>query len=664
MRPLPLLSLFLAVPLFAAPLFASTVQITPTSASVPVLGERQFGAVVSNATDTSVTWSVNGIDNGDSTVGTITAAGKYVAPATPPAGYAVTVTARSHEDASASASAAVQVRWQVPWVTSVTPSTVQPGSFLLTVNGSRFVSGVVVAWNGAPLTTTYLSSTQLTAAGNSAQPGVYSITVVNPGPAAVSTASNVTVAMNTPSPVADPQTIAAGRLLEQTTFGPTPALIAHVKAAGVNGFLDEQFAAPESAWPLLATATRQGAIDAFFANAAGGNDQLRQRVIYALSEVLVISMAKNTNGDEIVPWLQILSKNAFGNYRTLLHDITLDASMGKYLDMVNSAKPGLAGGANENYAREVMQLFTVGVGTYDQHDVQQMALALTGWTYGNAANTPPTYQRGSYYPGPMQPLASYHDTHAKTILGVVIPANNTPQQDVDAALDILFNHPNVPPFVAARLIRALVTSNPSPAYVGRVAAVFADNGLGVRGDLAATVRAILTDADARNDTPPPDFGRLRTPVQETIFLCRALGLPPPAGSTYNYLFAGMGEDMLSAPSVFGHYSPLFRIPTTTLFGPEFQIYTATESVNRANFLYSLMFGSGGTLHPALQPYATLASDPVALTNAFDQALLYGRMPQSTRNAIAGSLPAMNDNSQRVLSALYLTVTSGDFLVQH
>jgi uncharacterized protein (DUF1800 family) len=484
--------------------------------------------------------------------------------------------------------------------------------------------------------------------------------------------------------IQDPQAIANGRFLDQATFGHSPASMAQLKQLGMTAFIDQQLAMPESPLPSIATATRSSCIDAFFANQLNGNDQLRQRMMYALSEVVVISMNKNTNGDMIAPWLQILSRNALGNYRTLLGEVTLDASMGMYLDMVNSAKPGLAGGANENYAREVMQLFTIGLYqlntdgstkidpvtnkpllTYSQTDVQQMARALTGWTYNNASNTPTAAsQRGAYYPGPMVPALSYHDLTAKTILGQAIPASQTPKQDVDAALNILFNHPNAGPFLATRLIRALVTSNPSPGYIQRVAAVFDDNGSGVRGDLGAVARAILMDVEARDDNPPAAFGRLRTPVQGTIAMSRALNLPLGASSQINYLFLGMGEDQLGAPSVFGHYSPMFRIPKTTMFGPEFQIYTATEAINRANFLYTLWFGSGGSLHPALAPFASVANDPVALTAAVDNALLYGRMRPTMRADIQQSLPLMNDNQQRVLSALYLTVTSGDFVVQH
>ena len=147
-------------------------------------------------------------------------------------------------------------------------------------------------------------------------------------------------------------------------------------------------------------------------------------------------------------------------------------------------------------------------------------------------------------------------------------------------------------------------------------------------------------------------------------MSRALGYSSTGSSSINYILLGMGEDQLGAPSVFGHYSPSFRIPKTTLFGPEFQIYTATESVNRANFLYQMWFGSGGTLHPLLQPFAALAGDPVALTNAVNNALLYGRMSSNTRTVIQQAIPQMSDTQQRVMAALYLTVTSGEYLVQH
>jgi hypothetical protein len=355
--------------------------------------------------------------------------------------------------------------------------------------------------------------------------------------------------------------------------------------------------------------------------------------------------------------------------------------MGKYLDLANSAKPGIEGGANENYAREVMQLFSIGlwqlnpdgsqqldgqgnpIPTYTQTDVRQNALALTGWTYGNTTNIPPQFQNPNYFPGPMLPIASYHDQTQKTILGQTVPANQTATQDLDSAINIIFNHPNVGPFLATRLIRALVTSNPSPAYIARITAVFNDNGLGVRGDMKAVIRAILMDAEARNDSPPANFGRLRSPMQHAIAFMRILNIPPGQPTAiYAYLFGTFGEDILDANSVFGHYSPMYRIPRTSLFGPEFQIYSPSEAVNRANFLYSFL-GSPWPINPVLQPYVNVASDPAALISAVDNAMLFGRMPASMRASLMTALPAMYDDNQRVFTVIYLTAASGDFLIQ-
>ncbi|APR74883.1 Hypothetical protein A7982_00229 [Minicystis rosea] len=395
-------------------------------------------------------------------------------------------------------------------------------------------------------------------------------------------------------------TLSAARLLDQTTFGPTPSLIAHVQQVGPSAFLDEQFQIPPSPWPTGSGLQRWNVVDAFFANATSGTDQLRQRVVFALSEVLVISMSKNTNANELIPWLALLSRNAFGNYRTLLKELMLDASMGKYLDLANS--DGAA--PNENYAREVMQLFTIGltssnldgttpldgngrpIPTYGQSDVVQLARALSGWTYGNASGIPPALPNYSDYPGPMLPVQARHDTSAKAFLGYTLPAGRTVQQDLDDVVNILFNHPNMGPFVATRLIRALVTSNPTPAYVARVATAFNNDGQGVRGDMKAVLRAVLLDTEARNDTPSSTFGRLRTPFQHAAFFVRTLGIDPGPASLFAYLFYSMDEGILDAPSVFGHYVPTYRIPKTSLFGPEFQIYSPSDAVNRAKLVLS------------------------------------------------------------------------------
>lgn len=754
------------LPAFASPVIGLTVTVDPVAVTIPVGSVVQITATVTgtkSSKNLTVVWSVNGVDGGNAVVGTVTSTGLYTAPPIPPSGWTVSVKATSVADPSTSATSAVTVRNQVPYLTGVAPNPLPPGPFTLTLTGSRFTSGAQALWNGSPLTTNFVNTTQLTATGNASQLGNAIVTVANPGPGAVSSPITVSVVSTivvivTPASVSvpaggaqqfqatvsgsanqavtwkvngavggdpssgtitpggmytapsvipvsgtatvsalcaadgltqgtatvniqDPLAITYGRFLEQSTFGPTPQLSAHVRQVGIPAFINEQFATAESTWPPLNTATRSNAVESFFLNAATGQDQLRQRVLFGLSEIIVISMNKNTNGNEIVPWLQLLSRNAFGNYRTLLREITLDATMGKFLDLANSSKPTAMTGANENYAREVMQLFSIGlyqlnldgsvqldgqgqpIPTYTQTDVRQLALALTGWTYGNPSGVPPANPNSNYYPGPMLPIQSRHDASAKNILGQSLAAGQTIVQDLDGAIDIVFNHPNVGPFVASRLIRALVTSNPSPAYITRVASVFNDNGQGVRGDMKAVITAILLDADARNDSPPSDFGRLRTPVQHTIALMRALSLAVGQPSQFAYIYYSMSEGMLDAPSVFGHYSPLFHVPRTALFGPEFQIYSPTDAVNRANLFYSMMFNPW-PINPALQPFVGVAGNSAALVNAVDNALLFGRMSAQTRAAIIAALPSQYDNNQRALTALYLAVMSGEYLVQH
>ncbi|HKV39144.1 MAG TPA: DUF1800 family protein [Blastocatellia bacterium] len=663
---------------------AISVAVTPTSASLSPSGQQQFQAVVTGSANQTVTWKVNGVAGGDASDGTITSGGLYTAPSVPPSSGTITITAVSAADGVTQGTGSVTIN-----AVSAISVTVSPNSASLAPSGQQQFQAVVtgtanqaVTWRVNGVMGGDASDGTITSGGlytaPSVPPSSGTITIT-----AVSVADGVTqgIASVTMSVAPDPLAITYGRFLEQATFGPTPQTLAEVRQSGIPAFIEQQFTIPESPWPNLATATRGDAVDSFFGNAASGQDQLRQRVIFALSEILVIAMNKNTNGDEIVPWLQLLSRNAFGNYRTLLREITLDATMGEYLDLANSAKPGVDGGANENYPRECMQLFSIGLNqlnldgstkldgqgqpipTYTQTDVQQLARALTGWTYGNASGVPPANPNPNPFPGPMLPIESRHDTTAKTILGQPLPAGQTTTQDLDGALDVIFNHPNVGPFVATRLIRALVTSNPSPAYITHVASAFNDNGQGVRGDMKAVIRAVLLDPEARNDSPPSNFGRLRTPMQHTIAMIRALNIPPGPASNFGYLFYGMGEGMLDAPSVFGHYSPFFHVPTTGLFGPEFQIYTPSEAINRANFLYSFM-PSPWPINPALQPLVDIAGNPAALITAVDNTLLYGRMTPAMRTEILNAMPAAFDNNQRVMTALYLTVMSGDYLIQH
>jgi len=295
--------------------------------------------------------------------------------------------------------------------------------------------------------------------------------------------------------------------------------------------------------------------------------------------------------------------------------------------------------------------------TYDQATVHQVALALTGWIYKNNA--------WEDFTGPLQPNDANHDMTQKTLLGCTLPANQTTVQDMNGYLDCLFNHPNVGPFISTRLIRSMVTSNPSAGYIRRVASIFNNNGSGARGDLRAVITAILTDPEARNDAAPPASGRLRDSIYNLVSFVRQLGGSITPDNGLPYLFAQMGQDPLTPPSVFSFYSPLYHDPKSKLFGPEFQIYTPTESVLRANFFWEFISNNPPTdVTLDFSSFVAVAGNIPQLIDAVDQALLYGRMPQPVRQSLANAIAAQQDNASRTQTALYLTALSGLYAVQY
>jgi uncharacterized protein (DUF1800 family) len=484
-----------------------------------------------------------------------------------------------------------------------------------------------------------------------------------------------------PSPVPGPGQgtahLAAARFLEQASFGPNLGAVARVQSLGQEAWLAEQFGMAETVIAQPATNSMSAVSSQMLARLTDAPDQLRQRVAYALAQILVISANKNIYPDEMVPHLRLLSSHAFGNYRTLLEAVARSPQMGKYLDLANSNRPLGGSAANENFARELMQLFTIGLvklnadgtpqldlsgrtqPTYDQSTIQQLALALTGWTYAGSGNN-----NWENFSGPMVSREINHDPRAKSFLGCSLPASQGVEADLRASLDCLFQHPNTPPFVSLRLIRQLVKSNPSPAYVQRVAAVFSNNGSGVRGDLRAVVRAILLDAEARNDAAGTHDGRLRDPIQHIAATLRALNGGFQPGNQLGWEIGRTGQTPLTPPSVFGHYSQLFRLPGTTLSAPEFQIYTPTEATLRGNFMWALLTQPGSNMRINLQPFTSVATDTTALINAVDQQLLWGRMSGAMRQSLANAINAQPDATQRVQTALYLTLLSGQHAIQH
>jgi uncharacterized protein (DUF1800 family) len=356
--------------------------------------------------------------------------------------------------------------------------------------------------------------------------------------------------------------------------------------------------------------------------------------------------------------------------------MSLNPSMGKYLDLGNSILPA----PNENYAREVMQLFTVGpvllnqdgsmqldaygnpIPTYNQTTIGDMSRALSGWTYaGTGTGTGINWES---FTGPLQPRDAYHDKHAKTLLqGFYLPAGQSTQQDFDGVMQNLFDHPNLPPFIATRLIRAFVTSNPSPAYIARVANVFANGGSG-RGDLAATLQAVLLDPEALDPAPAATFGHLKDPMMHSISLMRAMNasIVDPSNMFWDYFL--LGQEILDAPSVFNFYSPMTHLPgTAQLFGPEFQVYAPSLAISRANLMYHFLDGEyNSMINFDISAYVTAAADATTLLNLVDANLLQGRMSSTTRSSIGAAVLGITDLKQRALTALYLTAISSEFSV--
>jgi uncharacterized protein (DUF1800 family) len=693
------------------------VNVTPATITVRTGDTQQFFASVTGTTNQSVTWSVNGTPGGDNTNGTISPVGLYTPPAQIPAQNKISVTATSVADSSANQSAKVTLANPIALVSFVYPFTLASNvPFSISVIGSKFVSGGQVLLGSAQLTTTFVDSSHLTATGTAPTAGVLNLTVVNPMPDGTPSA-----ALAVPVTVVNQR--AAVRFLEQSTFGPNDAQLAAVETGGMENFLLAQFQTPTSDvnYPIPPPGMNDVHLlfPVFFQNALdaqAGSDQLRQRVMFALNQIWVVSNNKVGQPEFYVPYLRVLTGDALGNYRKLMEDVTLNPAMGIYLDMVNNAKPDLANGihANENYAREFMQLFTIGpnllnpdgtpqiqngafVPTYAQTDIQALARAFTGWTYAPVAPATscaqyPNYNRNGG--SPMVPCDAYHDIATKTILGVTLNAGQSTQADLKGALDTIFMHANLPPFVARRMIQHFVTSNPSPQYVTRVASAFANglftsNGVnfgtaGDRGNMQALIAAVLLDPEARRGdvqaTENPVDGHLREPVLYLTNVLRAFHGTTDANNFIVYVALDMGGEFLfNSGSVFNFFSPLYNIPAadfatppaSPISGPEFQIFTSASSLARVNDIEGAIFNSsvdGSSTHLDLSTYAAIAgndSNLGTMVEAMNQQLLHGTMSPAMRMAILTAVSAVSsgDPVGRARTAAYLIVSSSQYQVQ-
>jgi uncharacterized protein (DUF1800 family) len=508
----------------------------------------------------------------------------------------------------------------------------------------------------------------------------------------------------------------AARFLTQATYGITSSQqISQVQTKGFSLWLWEQFNTGTTLHTSyldqqklrnvddkgVARASEEMSYEAVWQQWLGGADQLRARTAFALLQIVVISnVAPDIRPYAMSSYMDMLNRNAFGNYRQVLKEVTLHPAMGYYLNMINSERDNAETGAhpNENYAREVLQLFSIGlvklnqdgsqqldsaskpVPTYDESVVQGFAKAFTGWSYANATGFDEADEEvPQAWISPMKPFSSQHSPEAKKLLnGVTLPAGGSPQQDLEAAVDNIFNHDNVPPFISRQLIQRLVTSNPSKAYISRVAGVFINNGSGVRGDLRAVVSAILLDTEARQTPLPANFGKQREPVIRFANFLRGLDAKAENGrNAIHYLESadnGLGQSPLLSPSVFNFYSPNFRpagkIAQAGLVAPEFQITTETTVVGGLNFFASL-FNNGGygndesRLKLNFAPLKALAATPAALVaelNALFFNYAMGTPLQTRMTTMLAALPA-DDPERRVKAALILTSLSPEYVIQ-
>ena len=656
-----------------------------SKASVRLGTTHKFSATVENALNKAVVWSVNGTQGGSAATGTIAADGTYTAPAVMPAGGQVTVDAAAVALPSATAQATVTLLNPTPVLQSVSPNPVTYGAQTITVNGTGFVSGSQIKLGNTALTTQFVSPTQLTAQTtvNPTPGGLLAFHVTNPNPGG-ETSGLLIIPAGTASPKVS--YLAAARFLEQASWGPDAASIAHVQAVGFDAWLTEQFGAPVSTYKSSNDSSNNlvNQQSEFFVNAMRGQDQLRQRVAFALGQIFVVSGLKTGEPRQMVPYLNMLAQDAFGTYLNVLHDVTLSPTMGVYLDMVDNDKGDPVSGTapNENYARESMQLFSIGtvllnadgsrqldgsgnpIPTYDQPTITSTAHALTGWTFPGKAIT--HGHNNENYNGPMIAVEANHDETSKTAVGgLVLPAGQSAQQDVNAVLQALATHPNTAPFISLRLIEHLVTSNPSPAYIGRISQVFTSTG----GDLSQVVRAILLDPEARQgDDPgnPPiaNGGHLREPLLFVLAMMKNLSASVVNQNPIEALAASMGQNLFYPGSVFNYYSPLYRL-SSGLQAPEFQLLTSATALVRANVVQDLVARNlDGDIHYDLTPFTALASSPSDLVDAVDNALLYGRLPASLKSDIATAITASSSSADRARNAIYLVATSSLYQVEH
>ena len=514
----------------------------------------------------------------------------------------------------------------------------------------------------------------------------------------------------TPPPIVPTQKVTAvqaSRFLSQAAIGHSKADLLNLSDSGLAAWLTTQFATARAQkfWDYLvangfdaaANINSTSGFDAMvWAQLMGSGDVLRQRIGLALLDQWVVSVdgfGGSWRAFALAAYLDVLWDNAFGNYRDLMEGVSTNAAMGQYLTFLGNTKANATTGAipDENYARELMQLFTIGltmlnmdgtqvlsggapVPSYTQADVSQAARVWTGYTYASTDNTVPARLRV-----PMTITASRSETGGASFLGITIPAGSDGVTARKLALDGLFNHPNVPPFVSKQLILHLVTSNPSPAYVGRVSAVFANNGSGVRGDMKAVIRAVLLDAEARDDTQTSSttFGKLREPVVRLVQWAKAFNVTSasqlwPFGNTASSANR-LGQSPGRAPSVFNWFRPGYTPPGSVVaaagkVAPEFQITNEPTVIAYVNYMQSVIANGAGDAKPDYSALTTIAGDSQVLLDELNLVLAANQIGAATISQMKTALDTIAATTtagtlSRIYAAILLVMASPEYLVQ-
>ena len=524
---------------------------------------------------------------------------------------------------------------------------------------------------------------------------------------------------SSPAPAQPASAAEAARFLQQAQFSSTQAEIDSVRSLGYDAWLEAEMnrSTSTTGWDWLVSQGYNSADSGVLYNGSytdfmvwqqlmSAPDALRKRVALAWSEIMVVS-ADGIDGENpsfaMAAYWDLLNQHAFGNYRQLLEAITLNPAMGAYLNTRGNQgeNPKTGRLPDENYAREVMQLFTIGlyqlnadgtlkrgangqpIETYGASDVSNLARVFTGYnwdTTGHVKGTNPVKFRN-----PMAFTAARHSTMDASFLGTTIAGNTPGAQALGTALDTLFNHANTAPFIAHQLIQRLVTSNPSSAYVGRVAAVFANNGSGVRGDLRAVTKAVLLDSEAREapSLKSATWGRLREPMLRLVQWARTFGATSNDGKwiVWNKSDAStaLGQSPLRSPSVFNFFRPGYVPPntalaTSSLTAPEFQLANETSVAGYVNFMQNAIaygvYGSS-TSKVSVDTYTqemALVNDPPALVDRLNLILAAGQLSAATVAAIRDAINSINPNSDwarktRVWSAIVMVMCCPEYLVQ-